>query len=67
MSYTLGEMTDQNWQRNSKFSLLGYLKYLGFRALHLALVGRRRTSATAVSVPVLSETPGEPPHCLNRR
>ncbi len=61
MRYRAEKQTDQNWWGSGKFSPLGYLKYLCFKVLHLALVGRHTDSAPAMSIPVLSETQNDPP------
>jgi hypothetical protein len=66
MSYRAEEQTDQNWQGSNKFSPFGYLKYLCFKALYLALVGRHPNAAPAMSIPILSETPGDPPRRVAR-
>jgi hypothetical protein len=55
------ELIDQNWQSGDKFSLLGYLKYLCYRALYSALVGKSGVPAQPLSIPVRSEAPGDPP------
>lgn len=67
MSFTTEDLTDQNWQPGNKFSPLGYLKYWCYKALYTALVGRPRTPAEAIPIPVRSETPGAPPPRVARR
>jgi hypothetical protein len=49
-----------------RFSLFKYLKYLGYKALHAALVGKARVPAQTLPVPVPSETPGDPPRAPRR-
>ena len=53
------DLTDQNWQPGDKFSLLGYLKYWCYRALHAVLVGRSG-AAQPLSIPVRSEARSAP-------
>jgi len=55
MSYATEVRTDQNWQRSNKFSPLGYLQELCFKALTLALVGRQ-----GAHMPSFSEVPSDP-------
>jgi len=55
MSYATEVRTDQNWQRSNKFSLLGFLQELCFKALTLALVGRQ-----GAHMPSFSEVPSGP-------
>jgi hypothetical protein len=54
------ELMDQNWQSSDKFSLLGYVKYLCYRALYSALVGKSGAPAQTSSVPVRSEARNAP-------
>lgn len=67
MGLTRDDLTDQNWQPRDKFSLVGYLKYLCYKALHSALVGKSGAPAQAMSIPVRSEVPGDPPSRVSRR
>ena len=67
MGFTKEDWTDQNWQQSDKFSLLGYLKYLCFKALYAALVGKSGAPAQVLSIPVRSEMPGDPPSRASRR
>ncbi len=67
MSYRIEEQIDQNWQGSDKLSPFGYLKYLCFKALYLALVGRHPNHAPAMSVPIRSEIPGDPTRRVARR
>lgn len=67
MGFTKGDPSDQNWQSSDKFSLFGYLKYLCYKALYSALVGKSDAPAQAMSIPVRSEAPGEPSSRAARR
>ena len=60
MSEMPGDLTDQNWQPGNKFSPLSYLKYLCYKALYLALVGRPGAPMEALPIPVRSEPSGAP-------
>jgi hypothetical protein len=60
MSSMREELIDQNWQSRDKFSLLGYVKYLCYRALYSALVGKSGAPSQTLSIPVRSEAPGDP-------
>jgi hypothetical protein len=57
VSDTRERHTDQDWQRGNKFSLLGYLKYICFKAVYLALVGKPRTTEEAMLVAGWPEAP----------
>jgi hypothetical protein len=61
------ELTDQNWQFDNKFSLVGYLKYWCYKALYSALVGKSGAPSQALPVPVRSEALGDPPSWASRR
>jgi hypothetical protein len=67
MSFTPEELTDQNWHPDDKLSLFGYLRYLCFKALYAALVGRSGASAETLSIPVRSETSSASPPRISRR
>lgn len=67
MSFMTEDLTDQNWQPGDKFSPLGYLKYWCYKALYTALVGRSRTPAEAMPIPVRSEAPSASSPRLSRR
>ena len=60
MSFTTEELTDQNWQPGNKFSVLGYLKYLCYKVLYSALVGKSGAPAQTSSVPIRSEARNAP-------
>lgn len=66
MSFTKNDLTDQNWQSDDKFSLVGYLKYLCYKALYSALVGKSGASAQTLPIPIRSEAP-DPPSRASRR
>jgi hypothetical protein len=57
VSYTRETQADQDWQRGNKFSLFGYLKYICFKAVYLALVGKPRTTEEAMLVAGWPEAP----------
>jgi hypothetical protein len=62
MSYANKMQDDEYWQRGNKFSPIGYLKHLCFKAFYLALVGRPSTSAQAVPAAMLPAAPNDPPN-----
>lgn len=66
MGFIEDDLPDQNWQSGDKFSLFGYLKYLCYKALYSALVGKSGAPAQALSIPVRSEAPGDPPSRVSR-
>lgn len=59
MSYTTEAPSDQIWQSGNKFSLFGYLRYLCFKALYLALVGRPEAPMPEVFAGLAA--PADPP------
>jgi hypothetical protein len=60
MSFTPEELTDQNWHPGNKFSLFGYLKYLCFKVLYTALVGKSSAPDQVLSIPVHPERGADP-------
>jgi hypothetical protein len=62
MSYANPMQDDEDWQWGDKFSVVGYLKHLCFKAFYWALVGKPIPSAQAVPAPILSEAPNDSPN-----
>jgi len=67
LSFLTDELADENWQPGDRFSFFGYLKHWCFKALYFALVGRSRTPAQALPIPVRSQAPSGPSPRASRR
>jgi hypothetical protein len=66
MNEMLEDLTDKNWQPGNKFSPLSYLKYLCYKALYTALVGKSG-AAQPLPIAVRSEPSGAPSRRTSQR
>jgi hypothetical protein len=62
MSYAEHMQHDEDWQGSNKFSPIGHLKQLCFKAFYWALVGKPFTAVQSVPAPMLTEAPSESPN-----